>query len=82
MRIIFAVLCFSSWLYAADLLPVIIAKDSIGIVVHLKEKYGAQTVDTCTIVSIYNGCFVLTKREGFPNYYPVENHSIVLEALK
>ncbi len=54
----------------------LVAKDSNGLVVEVKEKYGITIVDTCTVVMNYNGQFVLVRRDGTSAWYPTSFHSI------
>ena len=54
----------------------LVAKDSNGLVVEIKEKYGITVVDTCTVVMNYNGNFVLVRKDGTSSWYPTSFHSI------
>lgn len=63
--------------------PQVIAKDSNGVVVQIKEKYGSYTIDTCTVVMLMNNYFVVVHREGESGWYPASFHSVaVMERLK
>jgi hypothetical protein len=62
--------------------PQVIAADSNGVVVQVKEKYGSYVLDTCTVVMLMKGQFVLVHREGGSSWYPTSFHSVqVLESL-
>ena len=54
----------------------VIASDSAGLVVMVKEKYGMSLTDTCTVVMLYRGNFVLVRREGGARWFPVSFHSV------
>jgi hypothetical protein len=54
----------------------LIAKDSTGLLVEIKEKYGPTTYDSGTVLIIYNGFFVLSKRNNPSNYYPCCNYAV------
>ena len=55
----------------------VIAQDSAGLIVVLKEKYGGYVTDTATAVSKYAGCFILTRRDGGGGWYPMVNWALV-----
>ena len=60
----------------------LVAKDSNGIVVEIKEKYGVTVLDTATAVIYHEGNFVVIHREGVAAWYPASFHSVrVLERL-
>jgi hypothetical protein len=60
----------------------VIAQDSNGLVVEVKEKYGGLLLDTATVVMLHQGQFVLVKKEGGTGWYPSSFHSVrVLEKL-
>ena len=62
--------------------PQVIAADSNGVVVQVKEKYGSYVIDTCTVVMLMEGQFVLVHREGGSGWYPSSFHSVqVLRSL-
>ena len=62
--------------------PHVIAADSNGVVVQVKEKYGAYTIDTCTVVMLVQGQFVLVHRDRGSGWYPASFHSVqVLQNL-
>ena len=63
-----------SFLDAAD--QVVIAKDSLGIVVEFKEIYGNYTTDTGTVLLHYKNNFVLVKRDTQSSWYPASRYSI------
>ena len=54
----------------------VIAKDSLGMIVEVKEKYGGLLYDTCTVVMYYSGQFVLVKKTGRTGWYPASFHSV------
>lgn len=54
----------------------VIAHDSCGIVVELREKYGPVITDTGTVLSTINECFVLTKYNKPAAWYPVANYAV------
>jgi len=54
----------------------VIAQDSNGIIVEVKEKYGGNFVDTCTVVMHQNGQSVLVKPEGAIGWFPSSFHSV------
>ncbi len=54
----------------------VIAKDSNGLIVEIKEKYGGYVIDTCTVVMNYKGKFVLIHKDGTSAWYPASFHSI------
>ena len=59
-----------------------IARDSCGVVVEIREKYGPVWMDTATVVSMADGCFVLTKRAGLTGWYSMQNYSVrIIERL-
>lgn len=53
-----------------------IAKDSTGMIVEVKEKYGGVLYDTCTVVMYFEDSFVLVKRSGRTGWYPSSFHSV------
>jgi hypothetical protein len=60
----------------------LIAKDSIGVVVEVKEKYGTYCLDTCTVLMYHNDNFVLVHRSGASRWFPAAFHSVtVVSAL-
>lgn len=60
---------------ADDKYPLVILKDSNGVVIEFKEKYGEIVKDTGTFVTIFNGCWCVTKKDKPSSYYPIENYS-------
>jgi hypothetical protein len=54
----------------------LIAADSSGIAVELREKYGPVVYDTGTVIMIYDNCFVITHRDGLTAWYPVGNYAV------
>ncbi len=54
----------------------VIAKDSAGLVVEVKEKYGGRITDTCTVVMLHQNQFVLVKRDGNSAWFPSSFHSV------
>ena len=54
----------------------LIARDSVGLVVTVKEKYGSYVTDTCTVVMMCNQNFVLVRRKGASSWYPASFHSV------
>ena len=55
----------------------IVAMDSAGLVVTLKERYGALYVDSCTVVSMMSNTFILTKKNRPSTIYPMSNWAII-----
>jgi hypothetical protein len=53
-----------------------IAKDSIGLVVEIREQYSTTMIDTCTVVMVHDGSFYIVKKTGLPGVYPVARHSV------
>jgi len=63
--------------------PVVIAQDSLGLEVQIKEKYGPTIIDSGTVLMLWKNNFILLKRSGVRSWYPVANHSVkVLERKK
>ena len=60
----------------------LIAKDSAGLIVEVKEKYGGINYDTCTIVMKYDGDFITVHRNGTTSRYPACFHSIKIYKRK
>jgi len=54
----------------------LIAKDSNGLVIEVKEKYGSYFIDTCTVVMNYNDQFVIVHRDGTSSWFPASFHSV------
>lgn len=54
----------------------VIAMDTVGVVVMVKEQYGASTLDTCTVVMFFRGNFVLVHRATGSSWYPASFNSI------
>jgi hypothetical protein len=73
-------------LAATSLLATEIAKDSCGVIVELREKYGPTIVDTGTVLMVYDNNFVLTKFNQPAAWYPVANYAVTktrrLECVK
>ena len=60
----------------------VIAQDTAGLVVEVKEKYGGVLIDTGTVLMYHTGQFVLTKKNGLSDWFPASFHSVrVLEKL-
>ncbi|RPJ55941.1 MAG: hypothetical protein EHM12_11275 [Dehalococcoidia bacterium] len=55
----------------------IIAKDSLGLSIQIKEKYGGIFYDTGTVISIVNECIFITKKNEYSSIFPLCNYSIV-----
>ena len=72
MRCLFLIITLVTALLAGQT----IAKDSVGLVVMVREKYGPALVDTCTVVTLHENNFVLTHRDGRTGWYPVGNYSV------
>lgn len=61
----------------------VIAQDTAGLVVEVKEKYGGLLIDTATVLMYHDGQFVLVKRDGLSGWFPASFHSVrVLERIK
>ena len=56
--------------------PICIAKDSTGMIVQLKEKYGMQSTECCKVIMKCESNFVLTKGDNKSSWYPCENFSL------
>ncbi len=54
----------------------LIAKDSNGLIVEIKEKYGNVIYDSCTIIMKHDGDFVVIHRDGTVGRYPETFHSL------
>lgn len=54
----------------------VIARDSLGLVVELKEKYGAAILDSCTVVMRCGDEYITVHRSGPSGHYPVANWSL------
>jgi hypothetical protein len=54
----------------------LIAKDSCGIIVELREKYGPAIIDTGTMIMTYNNFFVIVHRDFPSTFYPIANYSV------
>ena len=60
----------------------LVARDSNGLIIEVKEKYGGTIIDTCTAVIFHQGNFVVIHREGVSAWFPSAFHSVrVLERL-
>ena len=60
----------------------VIAQDSTGLIVEVKEKYGGLIIDTCSVVMLHNNQFVLVKKEGSTGWFPASFHSVrIVERL-
>jgi hypothetical protein len=53
-----------------------IAKDSAGLVVEIREQYGSVIIDSCSVVMIHEGNFIIVKKSGLSGVYPVARHSV------
>jgi len=73
-KTLFLMIVALAWLWAEE--DQLIARDSNGVVVVVKEKYGGATVDTCTVVILHDGKFVLVHRNGTSAWYPTDFHSV------
>jgi hypothetical protein len=60
----------------------VIAADSNGVYVELREKYGPTITDTCTVVSRVGDCFICTHKDGPIAMYPVCNYSLQAWTVK
>lgn len=82
-RALIIIALMAATLFAEDNAPQVIAADSNGVVVTVKEKYGFATLDTCTVVMLVKNQFVLVHREGGSSWYPTSFHSVqVLEKVQ
>jgi hypothetical protein len=72
MRTLLFLLLIACTSIAQDL----IARDSNGLIIELKEKYGGYATDTCTAVMLMNGNFIVVHRDGVAGYFPESFHSI------
>jgi predicted ATP-grasp superfamily ATP-dependent carboligase len=54
----------------------LVAKDSNGLIIEIKEKYGGSVYDTCTVVMKMGGNFIVVHKEGIAGYYPESFHSV------
>ncbi len=54
----------------------VIAQDSLGMQVIVKEKYGSYVLDTCTVVMLFSNNFVLVHRATPSGWYPTSFHSV------
>jgi hypothetical protein len=54
----------------------LVAKDSNGLIIEIKEKYGGSVFDTCTVVMKMGGNFIVVHKEGIAGYFPESFHSI------
>lgn len=77
MRIILTLILLL-WFVARLDAQQVIAKDSVGLIVEVKEKYGGLIFDTCTVIMLFDNQFVLVHREGSTGWYPTSFHSIRL----
>jgi len=68
-------LCGAVALVPADEGAQEIARDSAGLVVEFKEKYGPAVIDTGTVLMEYRGSFVLTKKDRPSAWFPISNYS-------
>ena len=81
-RALVIIALFAVTAFAESKGPQVIAADSNGVVVQVKEKYGSYVIDTCTVVMLTEGQFVLVHREGGSGWYPTSFHSVqVLQSL-
>ena len=61
----------------------VLFKDSNGMVVDIKEQYSGSIIDTCTIVFLLNGNFVIVHRNKPASFFPQNRHSVrVIESFK
>jgi len=70
-------LIFTAALSTRALSQEVIAKDSLGLEVVLKEKYGDYVTDTATVVFAKTGCFVLAHKDRFASWFPMVNWGLV-----
>jgi hypothetical protein len=56
--------------------PIAHDEDGFLVAVELHEKYGPVVHDTGTVVSIWNGCFVVTHYNRPVTLYPIANYSV------
>ena len=54
----------------------VIALDSNGLIVTLKERYGSYTLDTYVAVSLVAGQYVLVKKDERSGWFPASFHSV------
>lgn len=59
----------------------VIAQDSAGLVIEVKEKYGALLTDTCTVIMEHDGDYVLVHRDRPSDHFPTCNHSVRIFTL-
>lgn len=78
LKILCVILMFVGIIHASD----VIANDTNGVIVEVKEKYGGILLDTCTVVIVNGDCFVLVHRNRPASYFPVSFHSIRCWYLK
>ena len=59
------------------LMLTVIAADSTGLIVRIKEKYGPTHCDTCTVLMEHPNEYICVKKDGYPVRYPIGNVSKV-----
>ena len=68
--------------HTSPLAQEVIAADTLGMVVQIREKYGPTLTDTCTVLMYHAGQFVLVKKDGLSGWFPASFHSVrVMEKL-
>ena len=72
VKTIICALLLCSACFGTDL----VARDSNGLVVEIREQYGAVIIDTCTVVMVHDGAFYIVKKSGLTGVYPVARHSV------
>ena len=73
MRILFFILLLALGVYSQD----VIATDTSGLIVTMKEKYGGWIIDSsCTAVVVFNRMFILVHKDKSSSWFSVDNYSI------
>lgn len=54
----------------------LIAKDSLGLIIEVNEKYGGTFLDTCTAVVYHENEFVIDHYNGVTTWYPASFHTV------
>ena len=74
-RIVIIIAVFAAALSADN--PQVIAADSAGLVVTLKEKYGGYRTDTATVVTVRDGEIWLTHKSCPTTVYSLTNWAVI-----
>jgi len=74
LKFLAALILSLSMVFAHD----VIKADSVGFGVVVKEKYGPAITDSCTVLMVHNGCFVVVRRNSTA-WYPMANYSVSVE---